>query len=356
MKKQLRILNLIDIPWNSGLAFYAYDQAHALKAAGHAVYFACPDKSAAREFAEREGFVCFPLPGRNEPFLRFPFLKLEKMLAAECVDIINAHTGKTQTLAFLLSFFSAKKIAVIRTKADARPPSKSFAFMKVSKIIAASDFIRNGYLELGVAPKKIALARQGINLPAAAPRKPEPPYKIGVLGRLDTVKGHECFLRAAAELIKSGVKAEFHIAGYEAGVKYTDLKKLAAILGLGAAAVFHGRVPDSFEFINSCDIGAIPSLGSEAVSRAALEWLSAAKPVVASHVGSLPEFITPENLVPPGETAALALRLQTLLAAPPERLGELGAANRARAERDFSTELFAQRTSRIFEEAVELGS
>jgi len=115
--------------------------------------------------------------------------------------------------------------------------------------------------------------------------------------------------------------------------------------------VFHGRVPDSFEFINSCDIGAIPSLGSEAVSRAALEWLSAAKPVVASRVGSLPEFITPENLVPPGDAAALALRLQTLLSAP-ERLNKLGTANRERAVSVFSPEIFARRTCRIFEQVL----
>ncbi|HAF96591.1 MAG: hypothetical protein A2021_08790 [Elusimicrobia bacterium GWF2_52_66] len=351
MKKQLRILNLIDIPWNSGLASYAFDQARALKAAGHAVYFACPEGSAAREFAGREGFVCFSLPGRKELFLRLPFLRLKKILAAEGIDIVNAHTGRTQTLAFTLACFSAKKIAVIRTKADARPPSKSFTLRKVSKIIAASDFIKNGYLKLGVPPKKLALARQGITLPAVTLQDSEPPYKIGVLGRLDTVKGHECFLKAAAELIKIGIKAKFHIAGYEAGVKYTDLKKLAAELGLGTAAVFHGRVPDSFEFINSCDIGAIPSLGSEAVSRAALEWLSAAKPVVASRVGSLPEFITPENLVPPGDAAALALRLQTLLSAP-ERLNKLGTANRERAVSVFSPEIFARRTCRIFEQVL----
>ena len=61
MKMQFRILNLIDIPWNSGLAAYAFDQAKALKARGHAVYFACPPKSAAWEFSKNEKFPVFPL-------------------------------------------------------------------------------------------------------------------------------------------------------------------------------------------------------------------------------------------------------------------------------------------------------
>ncbi|MCX5786144.1 MAG: glycosyltransferase family 4 protein [Elusimicrobia bacterium] len=351
MKKQLRILNLIDIPWNSALAAYAFDQARALKTAGHEVYFACPPASAAWEFARKEGLACFPLPDRKEPFLRLPFLKLKKVLAAERIDIISAHTGKTQTLAFFLSAFSAKRPALIRTKADARPPSKSFTFMRVSKIVAASDYIRNGYLKLGFAPEKMELVYQGISRPAIEAGRPVPPYKIGVLGRLDPVKGHDCFLKAAAELIKHGVKAEFHIAGYEAGIKYSDLKKRATELGLGAAAVFHGRVPDGFEFINSCDIGVIPSLGSEAVSRAALEWLASGRPVIASRAGSLGEFIAPEYLVSPGDAAALALKLETLLAAPGLLL-KIGASNRAHAARDFSPEVFANRTNAVFENAA----
>ncbi|HAH31281.1 MAG TPA: hypothetical protein DCL44_03090 [Elusimicrobia bacterium] len=351
MKKQLRILNLIDIPWNSGLAAYAFDQARSLKAAGHKVYFACPPDSAAWGLACKEDMPCFPLPDRKELFLRFPFFKLLKILAAERIDIISAHTGKTQTLAFFLSLFAAKKPAIIRTKADARPPTRSFTFIKVSKIIAASEFIRTGYLRLGFAPEKTALVYQGISRPETEARKPSPPYKIGILGRLDPVKGHDCFLKAAAELLKRGIKAEFHVAGYEAGIKYSELKNRAAELGMGTAAMFYGRVADSFEFMSSCDIGVIPSLGSEAVSRAALEWLASGRPVVASKVGSLPEFIGPDYLVPPGKPAALALKLEALLAAPAS-LTEIGAANRARAVSDFSFETFTHRTSQIFEQAV----
>jgi len=351
MKRHLRILNLIDIPWNSGLAAYAFDQAKALKAGGHEVYFGCPPDSAAWEFSRKEGMACFPLPDRKKSFLRLPFSKFKKILAAERIGAISAHTGKTQTLAFLLSSFSAKRPALIRTKADARPPSKSFTFGKVSKIIAASDFIKTGYLQLGFAPEKIELIYQGIRLPGMKIKKPGSPYKVGVLGRLDPVKGHECFLKAAAELIENGAKAEFHIAGYEAGIKYCDLKKRAAELGLGTAAVFHGRVEDSFEFMNSCDIGVIPSLGSEAVSRAALEWLASGRPIIASRAGSLGEFIAPEYMVPPGDASALARKLETLLAAP-ESLPKIGAANRARAARDFSSKIFESRTNAVFENAA----
>ena len=347
----MRILNLIDIPWNSGLASYAFDQARALKAAGHAVYFACPDGSAAREFAGREGFVYFPLPDRKEPFLRLPFLKLKKILAVERIDIISAHTGKTQTLAFLLSFFSAKKTAVIRTKADARPPSKNFSFMKVSKIIAASDFIRKGYLKLGFAPEKIERIYQGIHLPAVTAKKQGPPYRIGILGRLDPVKGHADFLRAAALLRKKRDDLEFMIAGYESGIKYPQLRAFAHDLGLTGKVSFLGRVAKPAAFMAGCDIGVIASAGSEAVSRAALEWLAASRPVIATAVGSLGEFIEPEFLVPPSNPEALAEKIEDILKVP-HALQSTGALNRQKAENMFSFERFAKATERIFLEAA----
>ena len=348
MKTRLRILNLIDIPWHSGLAAYAFDQAGALKARGHAVYFACPPESAAWEFAKRENIPAFPLPDRKAPFISLPFRALKRFIDREKITAINAHTGRAQSLAFILSLISAETPQIIRTKADAAPPSKSFSLARVSAIVAASDFIRQRYLKLGLSPQKVRLAAQAIDTPLTPLRTPEPPYKIGVLGRLDPVKGHDSFFKAASRLLERGTKAEFHVAGYEANIKYADLKAMSARLGLADAVIFHGRVADSLEFMASCDIGVIPSLGSEAVSRAALEWLAAGKPLVASSAGSLPEFAGPEYLFTPGDDAALASKLEALLEEPGQ-LTKIGASNRERAARQFSRQIFSEATGDIFE-------
>jgi glycosyltransferase involved in cell wall biosynthesis len=346
MKRQLRILSTIDIPWNSGLAAYAFDQALALRAGGHRVCFACPAGSAAMEFAAKEGFEAFAVPGRKEHHkLPLALLRLRSIARDKGIDLVAAHTGRAQTLAAMLG------LRVVRVKADAKTPSVGLTSSAVARTITASAYLRDLYLKAGLPAEKITVIPPGLATPRLLLRLPSRPYRVGMLGRLDLVKGHDCFLKAAAELLRAGVPATFHIAGYEANLKYEELRRAAADLGAAAGVFMHGRVGGAFDFIGSCDIGVIPSLGSEAVSRAALEWLAAGKPLVASAVGSLPEYVPPSRLVPPGDPAALAAKLKELLAAP-EAISEEGAANRARAAKAFGPAAFAAATCAAFEEAA----
>ena len=346
MKRQLRILSVIDIPWNSGLAAYAFGQAQALRGAGHSVVFACPAGSAAEDFAARNGFASYAIPGRKEHHkLPLALLRLRSIAAREKIDLAAAHTGRAQTLAFLAG------LPLVRIKADAKRPSAGFTFGSVKKVVAASSYIKALYLAAGLDASKIAVIPPGIEPPALPAPRTAPPYRVGLLGRLDLVKGHDCFLRAAALLLSGGAPAEFHIAGYEANLKYAELRQAAADLGIADKVFFHGRTDGPFGFMAACDVGVIPSLGSEAVSRAALEWLAAGRPVVASAVGSLPEFVPAERLAAPGNAGDLADRLRPLLS-DGALLAAAGAAGRERAEREFSAAAFAAATARVFEEAA----
>ena len=301
-------------------------------------------------FAAAEGIEAFPVPDMREHFkLPGAALRLRRTAEAAGIDIICAHTGRAQTLAWLLRL-GLKGLPLIRVKADAAPPSLGFTFSAVSKVISASVYIEKRYLAMGLEPARSALIRQGVTLPVFEHPPAPPPWTIGLLGRLDPVKGHKCFLEAAAEILRRGVAAEFHIAGAEASLKYRDLEHCAAGLGIAKNVVFHGRVKDSFAFMKTCSVGVIASLGSEAVSRAALEWLACGRPLVASAAGSLPEFVTKDCLVPPGEHLALAAKLCALMAAP-ERLACAGRENRSRAEKEFSHVDFAKATCQLFETA-----
>ena len=346
MKRPLRILSAIDIPWNSGLAAYAFDQALALRGAGHAVVFACPENSAAELFAAREGFRVVTIPGRKEYHkLPLALLRLRAAAAGEEIDVFCAHTGRTQSLGFLLG------LPMLRVKADVKPPSAGFTFSAVKKTIAASGYVRDLYLAAGLEGSGVAVIRQGITPPPYVPPRTTGPLRVGLLGRLDPVKGHEVFLKAAAALAASGYDAEFHVAGYEANVKYGDLRRLAGELGIEGRVAFHGRVDGPFKFMASCDIGVMASLGSEAVSRAALEWLAAGRPLVSTSAGSLPEYVDAERLVPPGDHEALADALSKLLD-DPAAAAALGAVNLDRAREEFAPQAFAAATCDIFEEAA----
>lgn len=351
MKQPLKILSIIDIPWNSGLAHYAFEQALALRAGGHEVAFACPPGSAAARFAEKTGCAYFPIPGRKE-LSRYPaaVLELSRLVREKGFHFACPHTGLAQTVSWCLKKLNPG-LKIVRVKADARRPSAGFTLSSVDRVISASAFIEDAYLAAGLDPAKSALIRQGIETPPFEHAPPAPPLKIGMLGRLDPVKGHEVFLRAAALLLKDPLAAEFHIAGYEAGVKYADLEALAAKLGITEAVKFHGKVDGYLEFMRGCHIGVIASLGSEAVSRAALEWLACGRPLVATSAGSLPEFARRDLLAAPGDPADLAAKIR-LLASSEVRMADDGPLNREKAVSEYGKREFAEATCWLFETAA----
>ncbi len=343
----MKILNIIDIPWHSALAAYAFDQSAALSDRGHGIYFAAPASSASASFALEKKFPLTLIPHRKSYMILGAVLKLKKLIENERIDIVNAHTGKAQTMAWLVSLISARPFAMIRTKADAKLPKNGFALGKTAVVIAGSKVIKEMYTTAGVDPAKTEIIYQGATPQPEAPATNNSPLRVGILGRLDPVKGHACFIEAAALVLAKFPAVEFFIAGREEDIKYASLQTRAKELGIADSVKYLGHVSDSASFTRSCDIGVIASLSSEAVSRAALEWLAAGKPLVATSVGSLPEFVASEWLVPPKNPQALAGALQTLLESPEKRLAA-GAGNRGRALKDFSLARFAEQTTCVF--------
>ncbi len=343
----MKILSLVIIPWNSGLAAYAFDQALALREAGHEVIIGSPAGSAADKFAAANDFRHVAVPDHKH-FGRFPagFGRLFFFIRREEVAAVLAHTGLAQSVGWLFRLF-APGLKLVRVKADAKSPAIGFTFSGVHRVVSASAHIEKMYLAAGLAPSLSALIPQAIETLPYEPPPPAAPFRVGLLGRLDPVKGHECFLRAAALALKGGPDMEFHIAGEDCNVRRADLEELAEGLAIGGKVVFHGRLPDTLAFMRSCHAGVSASLGSEAVSRAALEWLAAGRPLVATAVGSLPEFAEPDLLVAPGDHAAMAGKLAGLAADPP-RAERLGRAARERAASEFSRAAFVKSTAAIF--------
>jgi glycosyltransferase involved in cell wall biosynthesis len=104
-----------------------------------------------------------------------------------------------------------------------------------------------------------------------------------------------------------------------------------------------------------CRVGVVASVGSEAVSRAALEWMAAGRPVVASRVGCLPDLVIEGEtgfLVPPANPRALAQALARFLQEP--GLAErMGAAGRRRFDEKFSLGRFADETESLYAQVLD---
>jgi glycosyltransferase involved in cell wall biosynthesis len=78
------------------------------------------------------------------------------------------------------------------------------------------------------------------------------------------------------------------------------------------------------------------------------------KPVVASRVSALPEIVLDGEtglLIPPGDSAALADSILTLLG-DPTRARAMGECGRARLEKEFTVERMARRHASVYTEAA----
>ncbi len=117
---------------------------------------------------------------------------------------------------------------------------------------------------------------------------------IGVIGRLDPVKGHLLFLKAFAEVLKRREDVLALILGEEKNVTLDRLKREAFGLGILDKVIFiTERRPDIADIMSAVDLGVVPSVGSEVVLRVPLEFMACRTPVVSTDVGALPEVIAP---------------------------------------------------------------
>ncbi|MEA2081848.1 MAG: glycosyltransferase family 4 protein [Elusimicrobiota bacterium] len=331
--------------WDSGITSYALASAEALKGRGHKVIFAGLAGKAPVLQAEKRGIETAEISSAASLFA------LRGIIKDNDVKVLNVHDGKSHALA------SAAKIIcgglrLIRTYADARPVRKHrFLWKQTDFFISAAEFIKDDFLKKGLPAEKTGVVYQGANdvlqrevNPAVLSGK----HNVSIVGRLDPVKGHDTFISAAALVAKSFPDTFFYVIGAEKNVKINQLKALAKKCGVKNVA-FTEFVRDAAAYMKSSDIGVIASSGSEAVSRAAVEWMACGKPLVATTAGCLSELVEDGKtglIVETNNYEAMAAAIEKLLKAADLR-EKMGRAAQKRAESMFAMEKFAEATENI---------
>ena len=152
-------------------------------------------------------------------------------------------------------------------------------------------------------------------------------YVIGLCSVFRPEKAHGDLLAAIASLRARGLPAKALLIGD--GPQRDAIARTISRLGLEGHAVITGLREDVRPFIGACDVMTLVSHSVESFSLAALESLSLGKPMVMSDVGGARELISDGEhgfLFAPGETQALASRLETLASrALREQLGHAAA-------------------------------
>jgi glycosyltransferase involved in cell wall biosynthesis len=348
----VKILQMIDVPWDSGLAHYALVMSQGVQKNGHQVFVSAIPGQKPWHKAQRLGLETIPFVTMNK------IRPLRAFIRKHNIDLINAHTGSTHSLAVAAAL--GQKTAVVRTRSDARAVKSrlgsGFLFKHTQRVIAAAEYIRQSYVKaLRLPPKKVVTVYQGIELDdfvvKPLPSKPV----LGIVARLDPVKGHRYLLEALTILKSTYPALRVCIIGREENIKKRDLLNIAERLRIDSMVEFLGFQTDVAAAMAACSIGVIASTGSEAVSRVALEWMAAGRPVVATRVGCLSEVIdNPETgfLIAPKDSPALAQALAKLLH-DPAKLSAAGIAGRKAVEERFGLPKFVNETITVYEDALQ---
>lgn len=130
--------------------------------------------------------------------------------------------------------------------------------------------------------------------PQPAREQLTPPLRILFVGRLSERKGPQVLVRALEVLRRGGTDAHLELLGavFDGNEGFEqDLRDEVRRRQLDDHVTFSGFVPDVWPSLERSDIVVVPSTLDETFGNAAVEAVLAARPVVVSRAGGLPEAI-----------------------------------------------------------------
>ena len=294
--------------------------------------------------------------------------QLKSFVSEQQISLINAHRAEDAIFALLVRRRLGNTVPVVRTVSDVRPPKNramnKYLHKNLDYLIFSCKASYDRYQSVWpIFEHRRKIIYSAVNTNAFRPPETYPELRqklgfsaknivIGLIARLDPVKDHRTFLRAAAITAKKAPHARFLIAGESCNVTHEALKKMATSLQIFDKIVFLERddAIDIRKLIGALDIGVVASKGSEVICRIAVEYMAMGKPQVVTNVNVLPEIVdSGQNgfVIPAENPEAMAAALLQL--ANDELLRKkMGNCARRYAETRFSYPVFAEKTAEVY--------
>jgi glycosyltransferase involved in cell wall biosynthesis len=280
---------------------------------------------------ERAGF---PVTVIDEPSDQRAIGVLADHLDAACPDVIHNHMFRAETIgtraALVLSERGCRRPYVVSTIHSSRVRSEEDRrhlrdlTPHMDQLIAVSRAIEHKLLDEERITAPVRLIYNGVDLSRYDYQEVcctlpddygiEPGSQIvGVVARLEAEKGHQTLLDAWPLVLQQVPGAYLLIVGE--GSQRDALERQVRNLKVAHRVVFTGRRDDVPAVTAALDVAVLPSY-REAQGLSILEAMALARPVVASHIGGIPEMITDGVtglLVPARDPIALAGAIARLL-------------------------------------------
>lgn len=170
---------------------------------------------------------------------------------------------------------------------------------------------------------------------------------VGIVARLEPLKGHDMFLKAAKKIIGSLPQTHFLVVGD--GIERKNLEQMCKELLIEKNVHFVGIIKYVPQIVQLFDVGVLSSR-RETFSNAILEYMAASKPVVATNVGGTAEIVIDGEtgyLVSSGDHEALSDALIKLLR-DRNLAKKMGEAGRERVKEKFTIQNMINRYESLF--------
>jgi glycosyltransferase involved in cell wall biosynthesis len=279
-------------------------------------------------------------------------VRLRRFLRRESYQVVHTHTSKAGFVGRLAARLAGVPV-IIHTahgfafhESSPAPPRIFYSALEriasrwCDRIVTVSEFHRTWAIELGMSdPQRIVAIPNGIADIARTRRASlaDVRHEMGAgpddlvilsMARLAPDKGLEYLIEAASILPRVGRRMQFVIAGD--GPHRDHLEYLASARGVSDRVKFLGFREDVGDLLAATDLIVLPSL-REGLSIALLEAMAAARPIIATSIGSQREVAAHAEmarLVPPSDALALSQAILHL-AADPALMNRLAANARA---------------------------
>lgn len=285
------------------------------------------------------------------------------------IHVVHTHDFYTNVFGMFGAALAGVPVRIASRRESAKKPRTKRALERAAyrlahSVIANCEEIRRQLIREGVRAEKVATSYNGLDRRRVAPpadlSRAEALAALGVdsalahrrfvtiVANLRAVKDHRTFLRAAARVRAAVPEAAFLIAGE--GDLLASLQALAAELGVREHVFFLGRCERVGTLLGVTDVGVLCSQ-SEGFSNSILEYMAAARPVIATDVGGAREAITEGvngHLIRPGDDESLAAHAVALLR-DPERARLMGERGSRLIDETFSCEAQLERTGALYD-------
>src|SRR5262245_1885772 len=282
----------------------------------------------------------FPLTSFYNANAARQLMRLRDWMISERANILHAHDFYTGLLGAAAGRLAGIRVIVCQRHmrlSDRRAHEWGTRLMHrlAHRVLVNSEAIRDHILAGGhIAPEKIVVIRNGLSdaveraasdndrrakQRAALLRElnlNEGAKLIGLVGRLQPVKGHRYFIEAASRI--AAVEPNAHLLLVGDGALRGEIEEQATRLGVNDRVHLLGARNDAALIAAGFDVAALASL-HEGMPNAVLEAMAAGAPVVATAVGGTTELVIDGAtgfLAPPADAEALARRILDALRNP----------------------------------------